>query len=161
MERRRCKGCGRYFVPSARVGDRQAYCGRPSCQRTRKRRWTREKLRSDEAYRLNHVRAQKSWRERNPGYWKRYRAEHPAYTERNRQGQKQRNRRPRAQQGSPFATVANRDAIQGEKAVISGRYKLTRVEGSGVAKMDEILVEIRSLSIGSSSPGGDCKVMTR
>ena len=161
MERRRCKGCGRLFVPSARVGDRQAYCGRKECQRIRKRRWTREKLGRDEAYRLNHARAQKSWRERNPGYWKRYRGKHPAYTERNRQAQKLRNRRRRAQEGVPVATVANRDEIRGETVAISGRYKLTPVGDPGIAKMDEIMVEIRFVSDGYGSPGTDCKVMTR
>ena len=161
MERRRCQGCGRLFVPSARVGDRQSYCRRKECQRTRKRRWTREKMRRDEAYRLNHARAQQSWRERNPGYWRRYRAEHPAYTERNRQAQKQRNRRRRSVQGAAFATVANRDAVQREEAGISGLYKLTPVGGPLIAKMDEILVEIRSVSTGYGLPGGDCKVMTR
>ena len=161
MERRRCQGCGRFFVPSARVGDRQRYCGRKACQRTRKRRWTREKLRRDEAYRVNHARAQRSWRERNPGYWKRYRAEHPAYTQRNRQEQKVRNQRRRSPQESVFATVANRDAIGREEVVISGMYKLTPVGAPPIAKMDEIMVEIRSVSMGYSSPGEDCKVMTR
>ena len=157
MEKRPCKGCGRFFVPSARVGDRQAYCGRKECQRTRKRLWTRSKLRSDEAYRLNHARAQKSWRERNPGYWKRYRAKHPAYTERNRQGQKLRNGRRMVRQRSQIATVANMDAIQGKKGAISGMYKLTPVGDSLIAKMDEIMVEIRSVSMGYGSWGGDCK----
>jgi len=60
-------------------------------------------------------------------------------------------------QRSQIATVANMDAIQGKKGAISGMYKLTPVGDSLIAKMDEIMVEIRSVSMGYGSWGGDCK----
>jgi len=161
MEKRRGQGCGRWFVPSPRVGSRQIYCGRAECQRTRKRWWTQEKLGRDEGYRQNHARAQKRWREHNPGYGKRYRAEHPEYTERDRGAQRERNRRRRGLQGAAFAMIAKMDEIQGRDAGISGTYELTRMGGRRIAKMDEIIVEIRSVSTGCRSPGDDCKVMTR
>jgi hypothetical protein len=161
VERRRCKDCGRLFVPSPRVGERQSYCRRKECQRTRKRLWTREKLRRDEAYRLNQARAQKSWRERNPGYWKRYREKRPEYAERNREAQKMRNRRRRTKEASDFASIANMDAIRDEKRLLSGIYTLRPVQDQPIANMDAIMVEIRSVSGGYSALGPDCKQMTR
>lgn len=48
---KRCEFCGRYFTVDRRVGARQKACGRPECAKERKRR------------------AQKSWCERNSGYF--------------------------------------------------------------------------------------------
>jgi hypothetical protein len=54
------------------------------------------------------------------------------------------------------------DAKQGEKADISGMYKLIPVGAAGgIAKMDEITVEIRLVSACCVSPGADCNEMTR
>lgn len=48
---KRCQYCGRYFVPDRRVGTRQKACGHSECKRKRKRQ------------------AQRSWVEKNPGYF--------------------------------------------------------------------------------------------
>ena len=48
---KRCEFCGRYFTVDRRIGASQKACGRPECRKERKRQ------------------AQKSWRERNPGYF--------------------------------------------------------------------------------------------
>jgi hypothetical protein len=53
------------------------------------------------------------------------------------------------------------DEIKGKEQAISGIYSLTPVPGAGIAKMDAILVEIRSISVSCSQIGGDCKQMTR
>jgi len=45
-----CRVCGKWFMPSPRVGQRQRACGSASCQRER------------------HRRNCESWRERNPDY---------------------------------------------------------------------------------------------
>jgi len=161
MERSRCRHCGRIFTVSPRVGERQKFCGRQECQRARKSQWTREKLRRDEAYRLNQVDAQRLWRQRNPGYWRQYRERSPAYTQRNREKQRERNRRLRSQRASLFRPIANMDEIKGQEQAISGIYSLIPVPGAGIAKMDAILVEIRSISVSCSQIGGDCKQMTR
>ena len=48
---KRCEFCGRDFTVDRRAGDKQKACGQPECRKERKRR------------------AQKSWREKNPGYF--------------------------------------------------------------------------------------------
>jgi hypothetical protein len=49
---KRCKFCGRYFIPDKRVGDRQKACSRKECQRASKQL------------------AQSNWVKKNPGYFK-------------------------------------------------------------------------------------------
>ena len=49
--RKGCAYCGRYFVPDARVGDRQKACGSLQCRQKRKQE------------------AQSRWVEKNPGYF--------------------------------------------------------------------------------------------
>ena len=48
---KRCLFCGRYFTPDYRVGERQKSCGRPDCNKARKKK------------------AQDAWTEKNPGYF--------------------------------------------------------------------------------------------
>ena len=48
---KRCEFCGQYFTVDKRVGARQKACKRPECRKERKRR------------------AQKSWCDKNPGYF--------------------------------------------------------------------------------------------
>ena len=95
----------------------QQYCSDAECQKTRKRKWQKEKLSRDSDYRANQASAQRQWRSRNKGYWREYRRRNPAYTEKNRMGQRERNRRRRS--------------------------------GAGIAKMDELIVELGVIS-------GDC-----
>jgi len=87
-----CTFCGRSSEPCPTVPD-QRYCSRPECQKARRRKWQKEKLATDEAYRANQADCQRAWRQKNPDYWRHYREIHPAYTERNRQLQRQRNSR--------------------------------------------------------------------
>jgi hypothetical protein len=94
MAKRRCAACGCLFVPRRNV-PQQRYCSKRECQRTRRRRWQRQKLKADADYRANQAAAQRRWRERHPDYWRRYRQGHPDSTERNRQRQRERNRRRR------------------------------------------------------------------
>ena len=49
---KRCKFCGRFFVPDKRAGDRQQACRRKECHRARKQL------------------AQAHWQKKNPGYFK-------------------------------------------------------------------------------------------
>lgn len=146
MGTRRCAACAERFTPRRNVPDQQ-YCSKPQCQRERRRRWQRQKLRQDPDYRANQTAAQQRWRERHPEYWRRYRQSHPDYTARNRQQQRQRNRR-RAQAGAGSAPplIAKMDAYTSQKPVASGTYRLTPIDGSGVAKMDAYLVKMQVVS---------------
>ena len=81
MDTKRCSSCGQRFEPRRNVPDQQ-YCSKRACQRARRARWQREKLRHDSDYRLNQAMAQRRWRARHRQYWRRYRLLHPEYTAR-------------------------------------------------------------------------------
>jgi hypothetical protein len=139
MGRIRCAGCGRWFYSDPRVR-RQRYCCRPPCQRARRRLWQKEKLATDEEYRLNQKDAQRCWRQRHRDYWRKYRQSHPDYSQRNRNQQRQRNHlRGRG-------LIAKMDALAPQRSVTSGRYELVPVEPGGFAKMDALIVEIHVVS---------------
>ncbi|MES9904196.1 MAG: hypothetical protein ABW168_16175 [Sedimenticola sp.] len=119
MCQKHCVACNDLFISRANVPN-QSFCSKPHCQRERRRRWQRKKLKEDADYRANQAAAQKRWRERNPDYWCRYRQSHPEYTARNREQQRQRNRNRDRTTTSPSPPV--------------------------IAKMDEYFVEMRVLS---------------
>jgi hypothetical protein len=148
MAKRRCAACGCLFVPRRNV-PQQRYCSKRVCQRTRRRRWQREKLTTDADYRANQAAAQRRWRERHPDYWHRYRQNRPDYAECNRERQRERNRRRRSAGTAPSPpAIANMDAYATERLVRSGTYRLVPVAAPGVAKMDAYLVEMHVLSAG-------------
>lgn len=114
MVKRRCAACGCLFVPRRNVPE-QRYCAKRACQRTRRRRWQRQKLKADADYRANQAAAQQRWRERHPGYWRGYRERHPEYTARNRAQQDERNhRRLKRATGPSAARIANMDVCEAE-----------------------------------------------
>jgi hypothetical protein len=138
-----CACCKRIFVTDPRINN-QRYCSRPECQRARKRRWQRERLANDIAYRDNQTAAQKDWCVRNKGYWKEYRRRNPSYTERNRQKQRERNGRRRSK-------IAKMDASGQKNLISSGRYRLAPLTGGMIAKMDALIVEIAVVSRGCTT----------
>jgi len=131
-----CLSCQKRFHPHPAVRD-QRYCRDPECQKTRKRKWQKEKLSRDRDYRANQAEAQRQWRSRNQGYWREYRRKNPAYTERNRICQRERNRLGRSGSG-----IAKMDALTAKTVIRSGRYRLVPLGGWGIAKMDALIVEI-------------------
>jgi hypothetical protein len=138
-----CLCCKKRFKFHPAVRD-QRYCSDPECQKARKRKWQKEKLSNDSDYRANQAEAQRHWRSRNKGYWEAYRKKNPAYTEKNRLGQRERNRRRRS--GS---RIAKMDELKGKTLIPSGRYRLVPFCNLGIAKMDELIVELGVIS-------GDC-----
>jgi hypothetical protein len=148
MAQRRCAGCGCLFVPRHNV-PQQRYCSKGACQRTRRRRWQRQKLKADADYRANQAAAQRRWRERHPAYWRDYRQRRPDYAERNREQQRERNRRGRSVGTGPSSPpLAKMDAYRSQTPVRSGTYRLIPVSTPEVAKMDAYVVEMRVLSEG-------------
>jgi hypothetical protein len=83
--------CRRLFHPNPRVKN-QRYCDKKGCQRARRARWQRHKMRDDPDYRDDHRDGQHAWMERNRDYWRGYRSRHPDYVKRNRLLQKERDR---------------------------------------------------------------------
>ena len=131
-----CECCKRRFIPHPAVRH-QEYCSDPECQKTRKRKWQKEKLASDSDYQANQASAQRQWCNRNRDYWREYRKRNPAYTEGNRIRQRERNRRRRS--GS---RIAKMDELKGKTVIRSGRYRLVPLCNAGIAKMDELIVEL-------------------
>jgi len=122
----------------------QQYCSNPQCQKARKRRWQKEKLLKDSDYQANQAEAQRQWRSRNKDYWREYRRKNPAYTEKNRLDQRERNRRRRSGSG-----IAKMDEQKVKTLIPSGRYRLVPFCNPGIAKMDELIVQLAVIS-------GDC-----
>jgi hypothetical protein len=120
--------CRRVFHPNPRVKN-QRYCDKSNCQRARKARWQRQKMKEDPDYRDNHRDGQQAWLERNRDYWRRYRALHPEYVKRNRLLQRERDRRRR--------DFAKMDALGEISFVKAGRYYLIPAK-SNLAKMDAL-----------------------
>ena len=139
--------CKKHFYPHPTVRD-QRYCSKPRCQKTRKKKWQKEKLANDSDYRANQAEAQRQWRSRNKDYWKQYRKRNPAYMERNRMGQKERNRRRRSGSG-----IAKMDELTGKSVIRSGRYRLIPLCNPEIANMDELIVEIGIISDGCNVEG--------
>jgi hypothetical protein len=135
-----CACCKKIFITNPGISNQQ-YCGRPECQRARKRKWQSEKLVKDSAYRDNQAAAQKEWCRRNKNYWRRYREKNPVYTECNRLRQRERNRRRRSK-------IAKMDASGAENTISSGRYRLVPLSRGVIAKMDALIVKIDVVSRG-------------
>jgi hypothetical protein len=105
-------------------------------------------LAKDSDYRQNQAAAQREWRSRNGDYWREYRKRNPAYTEGNRIRQRERNRRRRSGAG-----IAKMDELKGKSGIRPGRYRLVPLCNPGVAKMDELIVEIGVIARGCSMRG--------
>ena len=153
MGRKPCAACGDEFTRRRNVPDQQ-YCSKPECQRERRRRWQRDKLKQDPDYRANQAVAQQRWRERHPDYWRNYRRTHPEYTARNREQQRKRNRLRGGGGTSPLtAPIAKMDVYEEINSIASGTYRMVPEPGPGIAKMDAYLVKIQVLSDGYSDEG--------
>lgn len=145
-----CKSCERVIDGNPRL-KHQEYCHREKCQRDRRARWQREKLKKDKTYRENHLDAEKRWRERHKDYWREYRRTHPEYLEKNREQQKERNARRGGERvhiaAKPEKMIANMDTLAGGATRgISGRYRLTPLDGPMIANMDSFEAEISFIS---------------
>ena len=135
MENKQCVACSQLFQPRPQV-PHQSYCSAPDCQRERRRQWQRLKLQTDLDYQNNQSRAQQAWCQRNPNYWRDYREANPQYVERNRALQQARNAKGSA------SSIAKMDVSIPQMPLPSGIYRLTLVNGAGIAKMDAWTVEI-------------------
>lgn len=139
MASKRCAACGAVFEPRPQRL-RQTFCPAAPCQRERRRRWQRERLRSDPAYRENQERAQQAWLDQNAGYWRQYREAHPEYVERNRHLQRERDSSRR------LRVLAKMDACRRETPMASGTYRLIAATGEDLAKMTAWTVQITVIS---------------
>jgi len=140
---KRCCVCCKIMFSPDRYHPNQNYCSKKQCQRKRRMTWQKNKLKTDSDYRESQAEFQELWKTNNPGYWKNYRATHPEYTERNRI--KQRQRRSKGNVPQPQSDVAKMDFALLQQPIISGSYRLTLLNSSGVAKMDVAIVQLTVL----------------
>jgi hypothetical protein len=159
MTKKRCRHCHRLFIVSPRNPD-QKFCSSNDCQKARKRKWQRKKMRDDPAYRLNQRDAQERWCQKNPAYWKTYRDEHPEYTRQNREKQRSRNHLLRTM-AAISRQIAKMDAFSAKEHDISGYYGLISVQDLTFATMDAKVVKIIEMPDGYYQFGADCKERTR
>lgn len=93
---RRCRFCQQSFEPSKFRPD-QSVCNQPDCRRRRRAEYHRRKIATDPVYAQVVGESRKKWRDAHPDYPKTYRQSHVAAVERNRQMQRGRDARRRAQ----------------------------------------------------------------
>ncbi len=122
------RDCRSLFIPNPRVKNHR-YCDKEDCQRVRKRRWQRQKMKADPQYHVDQLESQQCWIEQNPDCWQRYRNQKPEYVERNRLLQKLRDQKRRAK------NLAKMDALRQESDVKAGSYYLIP-DTTDLAKMD-------------------------
>lgn len=91
-----CQFCQQPFEPSKFRPD-QRICSRPECQRRRRAEYHRGKIAADPEYAEVVRDSRRKWREAHPGYQAVYRQSHRDAVERNRQLQRGRDARRRAQ----------------------------------------------------------------
>jgi hypothetical protein len=138
MMTKRCAYCGQQFETCPQVPD-QSFCSSPNCQRARKRQWQRDKRQSDPDYRSNQQAAQRTWTQRNQGYWRSYREAQPKYERRNREQQQSRDTSARNHEHS--AGLAKMDV----SALPSGIYRISRHPAFPKGTATSLVVEITLL----------------
>lgn len=69
---RLCLSCKCSFIPRPQHPN-QKFCSESKCQKDRKNRTNKSKIKTDPAYSENQANANKRWREKNPDYQRNYR----------------------------------------------------------------------------------------
>ncbi|WP_112172100.1 hypothetical protein [Paraburkholderia unamae] len=136
-EDRTCAVCGQIFLPRAQSPS-QRYCSKRDCQRERKARWQKQKIKSDPDYRENQRHAQARWSESHPDYWRTYRDTHQAYKQRNRELQRIRNSQPRH--------IAKMDVSALDGRLCTGFYVLAQAVCDDIAKIGAWIVHLTVIS---------------
>jgi len=75
IRRKKCRHCGKLFVPDARNAKRQKYCGELACRKASKaasqQQWLQKPQNRDYFRSPENVARVQQWRRDNPGYWRR------------------------------------------------------------------------------------------
>ena len=147
-----CACCNKTFIPLPTVRNQQ-YCSEAQCQKTRKKRWQKIKLVTEQRVQGESKRCPERMGQEERRLLEEVSGTNPAYTARNRLLQRERNRRKRGP-----SVIAKMDKLTPRKTIASGRYRLVPV----IANMDELIVEIGVISAGfvDHPAGPDCKEMT-
>lgn len=141
----RCACCRQVLPRNPRVKDQQ-YCGAAKCQKARKAKWQREKMRTDQEYRTSQQEGQRLWQQNNPDYWQRYRSNNSDYRHRNRLLQKVRDSRRRRRHQATKDDLAKMDTLESILNDNTGIYFISPDPGN-LAKMDALPVKIIPLTV--------------
>ena len=82
IDRKKCRYCGRLFLPDRRVGKRQNRCFLEECRRAENRRKARKYIACNPDIVESLRGKMRVWAKAYPDYWRRYRESHPDYVER-------------------------------------------------------------------------------
>ncbi len=142
----KCINCNRLVKANVRLKGKQKYCGRSECQRERRKRWYRKKIKTDSAYSTRQKQSKKKWRDKKPAheYQRDYRATHPEYVESNRQKQRERSRR---RQGTinkqTREKIVKIDALKPEALEKTKIYRMRILGGEKIVKIDTLIVQLQ------------------
>ena len=92
MDQSICLHCKKSFIKNPRQ-KKQKYCGDEVCQKARKAKWQRDKMKSSPKYRTDQLQASRDWHNKEPDYWKTYRKKNPQKDLRNTLLQRKRNQK--------------------------------------------------------------------
>ncbi len=145
MKTIRCQHCQEDVIGNPRCPDQQ-YCSKKGCQRVRRRRWQKEKMKTDPDYRVNQKQSQKQWQENHKGYWKAYRRKKKQQAKRNRIQQHFRNHGVticflKELHQVVFQEIAKMDSLQENIAEPSGLDWAFQK----IAKMDSMLLFVTDI----------------
>ena len=149
--------CAHCKQPFKKYRKDQMYCGEPVCQKARKAKWQREKIRCDPEFRAEQKQATIDWHQKSPGYWRDYRKKTPEKTQRNKILQRIRNQKRRYQTSETTAlrAIFNRIDI-GESSRLIAKMDVSKPMQNRpfsefwivplIAKMDALKVNISIMS---------------
>jgi hypothetical protein len=150
MKSKKCQSCGKSFKPCPQVPN-QTFCSDAKCQRTRRRQWQQNKLKSDPDYRENQSRAQRAWLDQNPGYWRDYRRSRTQPVKQNQQGE----RPSRAK--SLRSSAAKMDVSLGSSPPPAGLYVIKPIKAFTGEVGGTWLVEMTPVCSDSLCKKDECK----
>lgn len=124
MEQRQCRCCRKRFIPSRNAVQR--YCARSTCQKKRRSKYQKQKLKRDIEYKETHRSSQQKWRLKHPDYWRHYRMQNPVYVAVNRDKQviRDKNRRKMSSKSVRDMLLANMYSFSIKNEYISNGYKI-------------------------------------
>ena len=124
MEQRQCICCRIRFTPLR--NPRQRYCSQPACQKKRRCKYQKKKLKRDADYKDTHRSSQQKWQAKHPEYWRQYRIQHPIYVQFNRmrQANRDKKRRKYKHKSARVFPLANMYSLIQKNEYFSNSYKI-------------------------------------
>ena len=145
-----CKHCRERKRKNSCLKNNQFYCGEKACQRARRNKWERERLKQDPLYYTNRKEQKAKWRKECPGdaYQRSYRQSHPEYDQKNCELQRYRNKEAKKRQlEHPASNIVKTDSLTPGAPVLSGLYAIYPYKtglGENIVKTDPLIVELKA-----------------